>query len=98
MKISVISKNDTMVTLARKIGYRPFGVDESNEYSLVKLLVSGKNYPRFHIYGRKIADGEFELNLHLDQKMASYEGSSAHSGEYDGELIEKEAERIKRNF
>jgi len=98
MKILLTAKNDTIVTLARKIGYRPFGVDEYNEYSLVKTLSAGKNYPRFHIYGKKIGDSEFELNLHLDQKMASYEGSSAHSGEYDGELVEKEAERIKRNF
>ena len=35
------------------------------------------------------------FNLHLDQKKPSYSGSSAHSGEYDGEIIEKEVERIK---
>ena len=37
-----------------------------------------------------------EINLHLDQKKPSYEGAAAHSGEYEGELVEKEAERIKQ--
>lgn len=30
-----------------------------------------------------------------DQKQASYEGTSAHSGEYDGELVEQEIRRLK---
>jgi len=36
------------------------------------------------------------FNLHLDQKKPLYKGSSAHSGEYDSDLVENEAERIKR--
>ena len=36
------------------------------------------------------------FNLHLDQKKPTYEGHVAHSGEYDGELVEEEAERIRR--
>lgn len=51
-------------------------------------------YPRFHIYLKEEGDG-FILNLHLDQKWASYAGNRAHSGEHEGELIEKEAERVK---
>lgn len=47
------------------------------------------NYPRFHAY----LSG-YEINLHLDQKQASYEGYSAHSGEYDGDVVEREAQRI----
>ena len=34
------------------------------------------------------------LNLHLDQKQASYEGSTAHSGDYDSDLVRQEAQRI----
>ena len=33
--------------------------------------------------------------LHLDQKQASYKGHTAHSGDYDGEVVEREAEVIK---
>ena len=36
------------------------------------------------------------FNLHLDQKKPTYEWHIAHSGEYDGELVEKEIERIKK--
>ena len=35
------------------------------------------------------------LTLHLDQKQPSYKGTSMHAGEYSGELVEKEAKRIK---
>jgi len=35
------------------------------------------------------------INLHLDQKAPCYQGSSAHAGEYEGEILEKEKERIK---
>jgi hypothetical protein len=41
-------------------------------------------------------DGDnYSFNLHLDQKQPSYSGSRAHSGEYDGELVESEMERLK---
>lgn len=99
MQFTITAKNETVVSLARKIGYRPLGVDENNEYNIVRTLMPGKNYPRFHIYLKKDeATGEFDMNLHLDQKMPSYEGSSAHSGEYSGELVEKERDRIIQNF
>lgn len=35
------------------------------------------------------------VNLHLDMKKPSYAGTSAHAGEYDGALVEQEAERIR---
>ncbi len=51
-------------------------------------------YPRFHLYLKK--EGEtWIFNLHLDQKKPIYEGSSAHSGEYDSDIVEREAARIK---
>jgi hypothetical protein len=31
----------------------------------------------------------------MDMKKASYEGTTAHSGEYEGELVEREAQRVK---
>lgn len=51
-------------------------------------------YPRFHLYVQERGD-EFAFNLHLDQKRASYEGYKRHSGEYEGEVVEKEATRLK---
>jgi hypothetical protein len=51
-------------------------------------------YPRFHVYVKEEAGG-FVLNLHLDQRQPSYIGVTAHSGEYDGEVVEREGARIK---
>ena len=95
MEFQITKPSETAVSIAREIGYRPMGVSADNEYNLVRPL-AGRNYPRFHIYVRKDAEGTFYFNLHLDQKQPSYQGSSAHSGEYEGDLIEQEAERIKR--
>lgn len=51
-------------------------------------------YPRYHVYIK--AEGESVIfDLHLDQKRPIYEGVTAHSGEYDGEVVEREAERVK---
>jgi len=52
------------------------------------------HYPRFHSY---IDDSQEQLviNLHLDQKQASYEGFKRHSGEYDGQAVEEEMNRLK---
>lgn len=53
----------------------------------------GDLYPRFHVY---VEDGgeNWNFNLHLDQRATVYEGVTAHAGEYDGEVVEREAERI----
>ena len=74
--------------LMRQFGYHP------HESSFVRRL-SAADYPRFHIYIKNVSRESLEINLHLDQKKPIYKGATAHSGEYDGELVEKEAERIK---
>ena len=51
-------------------------------------------YPRFHIYLKEENDNLI-FNLHLDQKRPIYKGVAAHAGEYDGKIVEEEAERIK---
>lgn len=51
-------------------------------------------FPRFHVYLEVVGD-TVRVNLHLDAKAASYTGTSAHAGEYDGELVEKEIQRIQ---
>lgn len=93
MKFNVIISKENIVVLARKLGYRPLSKTEQ-EFSCVKYLAPS-GYPRFHLY-IKTNKEEFVFHLHLDQKKPTYAGSSAHSGEYTGEAVEKEAERIKK--
>lgn len=89
MKIH-IQKNDlkeNLYSFLRKCGYAPF------HDSYVKVL-SRSGYPRFHIYTDE-NDNQYILNLHLDQKRPSYGKETAHSGEYDGKIVEEEGERIE---
>ncbi len=87
MKISVINNLDPVMVL-RRAGYGQVMDRRATEISYNRRLGSGF-YPRFHAY----INGTV-INLHLDQKQASYEGSSAHSGEYDGDTVETEGQRI----
>ncbi|SRR6056297_813019 len=72
-----------------KCGYRPIK-SRHNKFSYVKSL-RGDRFPRFHIYVN-----DYGLNLHLDQKAPSYKDSHAHSGLYNGKLVQKETQRIKK--
>ncbi|MFH0853775.1 MAG: hypothetical protein V1853_05225 [bacterium] len=56
--------------------------------------MGGYVYPRFHMYLHKDNPQELVLNLHLDMKKPSYQGTAAHAGEYDGPTVEAEASRI----
>ena len=79
--------------LIRRCGYGEIFDRRSGQTSYARRL-SGGLYPRFHAYLEEKADG-FQINLHLDQKQPSYDKQTAHSGEYEGEVVEREAERIK---
>lgn len=79
------------VTL-RRLGYVPFTDPKSGEESYTRRLGT-HFYPRFHLYVDLKPD-ELRLNLHLDQKQASYQGFRKHSGEYDGPTVEAEADRL----
>ena len=94
MRFSV-KKNENILSLTRRLGYAPRGV-AGEEFNCVRVL-SGSGYPRFHLYIKQEKDNVF-FNLHLDQKKPSYQGTSAHSGEYDGKLIEQEKERIIKSL
>jgi len=56
-------------------------------------------FPRLHVYvmEKKDATGRdlIVIEMHLDQKKASYEGSKMHSAEYDGEVVEAEINNLK---
>lgn len=56
-------------------------------------------YPRLHVYVMEKTDREGRdliiIEMHLDQKKASYEGVKMHSAEYDGEVVEAEINSLK---
>lgn len=82
--------NDIM----RTIGYQPAYFQKEGEVSIVRQV--GRNdYPRFHVYITQNGS-DMNFSLHLDQKKPSYEGSTGHSGDYDGPVVEGEAERIQQ--
>ncbi len=87
--------SENSVTLMRRIGYF-FLKEENAELSFIRPM-NRNGYPRFHVYLKFYKEtDEVVLNLHLDQKRPVYQGVSAHAGEYDGETVEREAERIKK--
>ncbi len=91
---------NNIYNLMRDCGYHFLDKnEESSEYNFVR---PPRSYPRFHIYLKAKNDGStgspqdsLIFNLHLDQKRPIYKGTTAHSGEYDDEVVEKEAERVK---
>lgn len=75
-------------------GYMYIESRRTGQGSFVRRL--GRNfYPRFHIYYTEEGD-KVTFNVHLDQKQASYQGTAAHSGEYNGETVETEVGRLKK--
>ena len=80
-----------LTALMRRAGYYP---KEGQSY--VREIGTLK-YPRFHIYLEPSKDNVI-INLHLDQKKPSYKGAKAHNAEYEGEVVEKEAQRLKEIF
>lgn len=89
MKFDILFRNGNIRNSMRKFGYTP---DKSGD--AFSRPLRGGRYPKFHIY-YTISEETVTLNLHLDQKQPSYQGSHAHSGEYNGALIEAEVARIK---
>ena len=83
-------------TLVRAITYRYLGEDEkTKEASLVRPLERG-GYPRFHLFLIiNSKNNEFIFKLHIDQRKPVYNGSPAHSADYEGEVVGQEAKRIK---
>ncbi|HYE59992.1 MAG TPA: hypothetical protein VEA18_02300 [Candidatus Kapabacteria bacterium] len=77
----------------RRVGYGELINPRSGQLSYTRRLGSGQ-FPRFHIYIEE-KNGGMELHLHLDQKQPTYGDFTAHSGEYDGEVVEREAGRIQ---
>lgn len=90
MKIN-IPQNVNLIMVLRRSGYGLVRDRRNPEQSFSRRL-GGGFYPRFHAY---LNEGNI-INLHLDQKQASYKGQTKHSGEYDGQLVDQEAKRIRQ--
>ncbi len=94
MKLTVRGKlPDNPRNIMRRLGFGEHFDPNTKQISYSRRLSSGR-FPRYHAYIEEI-DGGMKINLHIDQKKASYTGQSAHSGEYEGPLVEQEIERIK---
>ena len=93
MKFVVGKPEENIVNLVRSLGYS-LKPGKSGEFNCVRP-VGDMGYPRFHLFIKQEKD-KIIFNLHLDQKKPSYSGSTAHSGEYEGKVVEEEAERIKK--
>ena len=87
------SLRENSVQFMRAAGYIFKRGVVGEEMSFERPLESG-GFPKFHVYLTEDRD-QLYLNVHLDQKRPSYAGAHAHSGEYDGELLNEEIARIK---
>jgi len=96
MKLFFGDFKENILNFIRECGYSPIARGVDDEWNCARSL-QGRDYPRFHCYIKKEGAG-LRVNLHLDQKKPSYAGSTSHSGEYEGEIIEQEGERIKQVF
>jgi hypothetical protein len=88
MIFTIKNNRENITNIIRKIGYY------SQNDSFIKPLERG-GYPRFHLYIKEEND-KLIFNLHLDQKKPVYKTVTDHAGEYEGTIIENEAQRIKQ--
>ena len=80
----------------RKVGYRFQRKNEDTQEIIFVRPLARSGYPRFHIYLKtNEKTQQIFFNLHLDQKKPVYKGAPAHSADYEGEVVENEARRIK---
>lgn len=84
---------DTPQNLLRRLGFSEHRDQHATAPSFTRRAARDF-FPRYHLYYDERPDG-LMLKLHLDQKKPSYEGSAAHSGDYDGSAVEREMARIK---
>jgi len=73
--------------------------DNLKEHGSYVKRLSRDYYPRLHVYVMEKKDKEgrelIVIEMHLDQKKASYVGTKMHSAEYDGEVVESEINNLK---
>ena len=82
-----------LTVVLRRAGYLSITDRISGKSSFTRPLSRLAHYPRFHLYIEENGEN-LVFNLHLDQKQVSYEGETAHSGEYEDSGVRTEAERL----
>ncbi len=96
MKFNIKNPGKSSVGIGRDMGYILQKETSSGEVSFVRLL-ERSGYPRFHLYVKLDGDNLI-FDLHLDQKRPVYRTAHDHAAEYDGALVENEAQRINGIF
>ena len=95
MQIIVQNPKANVLNTLRQCGYSfERHHAQSAEASATRDLAVG-GFPRFHCYAKYDENKSIVINLHLDQKRPSYSGARAHGGEYEGEVVQREADRIR---
>ncbi|PIR06317.1 MAG: hypothetical protein COV55_04270 [Candidatus Komeilibacteria bacterium CG11_big_fil_rev_8_21_14_0_20_36_20] len=89
MKFLVKDSKYNPVALMRFLGYH-----QERNGSFARRLSSAR-FPRLHVYLNE-KNKVLEISLHLDQKGACYGGQTAHSGDYEGNILEQEKKRINK--
>ena len=77
----------------QRLGYSEHRYAGQTEPNFTKRL-SGNRFPRVHVYVQR-SDAGLSLNMHLDMQESRTHGSR-HGGVYEHELLDSEAERIKK--
>jgi len=97
MKFFIEKKSkENITTLMSRARYHYHKTDNQTSEMVFTRPAGQDAYPRFHLYLKEDNKaGKIFISIHLDQRKTVYQGVSAHSGEYDGELLEKEVERLK---
>jgi len=99
MKLSVSKKRlgENPASWLRRAGYVYLPGRDGQPDNFARRLTRDF-YPRFHVYfneENRAGQETVTFNLHLDQKRPGYEGQNRHNAEYDGEVTEREMERLK---
>lgn len=93
MKITIENPSTHSRNLLRRAGYA-MQQNKKREINFTRRIQEA-DYPRFHLYIHKEEPGKLiELSIHIDEKKPSYEGHTAHSGQYEGKILEQERDRI----
>lgn len=93
LRFTKLQIDGNAVTFIRRCGYGEYYDKRMQKVSYMKRATMGNMFPRYHVYIVEQGN-EVVVDLHLDQKRPSYEGTSMHAGEYEGTAVEREAERI----
>ncbi|MEI6378295.1 MAG: hypothetical protein WCO55_01420 [Candidatus Falkowbacteria bacterium] len=92
LKLNPANLVESYPQLLKRAGYLFVTDHKTGKDSYMRSLARA-NYPRFHLYIKE-EGGLLILDLHIDHKQASYEGSHMHNAEYEGDLVSAELAHI----